>query len=93
VTDMLEELKGYLRLDMSYIDEDIFLDSLVIAAKAYIKTSTGKIVDEANQLHKLAVFMLCTHWYENRNIVIVGSITKTLEYGLSSILFSIEWSE
>ncbi|KQX69234.1 head-tail connector protein [Paenibacillus sp. Root444D2] len=90
---MLDELKEYLRLDMDETGEDTFLSSLIIAAKSYIKTATGKEVDELNSLHKLALFMLCTHWYENRNTVIIGQPSKTLEYSLQSIMFQIEWSD
>ncbi|MGE7828970.1 head-tail connector protein [Paenibacillus sp. NPDC093718] len=90
---MLTELKEYLRLDVSDTEEDTFLLSLITVAKSYIKNATGKVVDEQNAMHKLAVFLLCTHWYENRNAVLVGTVTKTLEYSLQSILFQMEWGD
>lgn len=35
---------------------------------------------------KHAVKMLVTHWYENRSLVIIGSISKELEFGLQRLL-------
>jgi uncharacterized phage protein (predicted DNA packaging) len=90
---MLTEVKEYLRLDVVDTEEDTFLLSLVDVAKTYVKNATGKTVNEANATHKLAVLMLVTHWYENRNSVIIGQITKSLEYSLKSILFQMEWSD
>lgn len=91
---MLTEVKEYLRLDdAADWEEDAFLQSLITAAKSYIKNATGKTVDEENSTHKLAVFILVTHWYENRNSVVIGQTTKTLEYSLQSILFQMEWSD
>lgn len=81
---MLEEAKNYLRIDGS--EEDIFLTSLIFAAKEFIKNSVGITLDETNELQKLAVFLLVSHWYENRQSVLIGSISKDLEFSLSSIL-------
>ena len=88
---MLNELKMYLRLDIDETENDLFLGSLISAASDYIFTATGKTFDEQKAIHKLAIFMLCTHWYENRNTVVIGVTTKNLEYSLQSILFQIEW--
>lgn len=38
-----------------------------------------------------AMLMLVAHWYENRNTVIVGSISKPLEYAVESLLSSQKW--
>lgn len=84
---LLDELKQYLRIDWG--DEDSFLSSLILVAQDYIQKATGKIYDETNPKHKLAVFLYCSHQYENRNPV-VSINTKTLEYSLQSLLFQIE---
>lgn len=85
---MLDELKQYLRIDWD--DEDLFLASLIDIAKDYITKATGKKFDNSNPKHKLAVFLYCSHQYDNRNPVVAQS-TKTLEYSLQSLLFQIEW--
>lgn len=38
-----------------------------------------------------AILMLCSHWYENRNTVLVGSISKSLEFAVESLLSSHKW--
>lgn len=38
-----------------------------------------------------AILMLVAHWYENRNTVLVGSISKPLEYAVESLLSSQKW--
>lgn len=38
-----------------------------------------------------AMLMLVAHWYENRNTVIVGSISKPLEFAVESLLSSQKW--
>lgn len=38
-----------------------------------------------------AMLMLVAHWYENRNTVLVGSISKPLEFAVESLLSSQKW--
>ncbi len=83
---MLEEVKDYLRIDGT--DEDSFIMSLISAAKQYIKGGTGCIVDENNDLHKLAVNLLATHWYENREAV---GKTDALAFSLQSIFMQMTY--
>lgn len=40
---------------------------------------------------KHAMLMLVGHWYENRGAVLVGSISKPLEYAVESLLSSQQW--
>lgn len=87
---MLEELKNYLRIDGD--EEDNFLVSLLSSSKQFIKTATGKEIDETKDLHKLAIFLFCAHQYENRNPVVSEQSNK-LDYSLHSVLFQIEWEE
>ncbi|MCM3730066.1 head-tail connector protein [Fictibacillus nanhaiensis] len=83
---MLEHVKEYLRIDGA--DDNSLLDSLILAAKTFIKNATGKDVDDLNDLHKLAVSLLVVHWFENRESV--GKAYK-LAYSLDSILFQISF--
>lgn len=89
---LIDDLKEYLRLDADDTEEDSFLGVLIAAAKMYIKTATGKEFNEESPRHRLAVYLYCTHMYENRNPVVTTS-TKTLELSLSSLLMQIEWGE
>lgn len=38
-----------------------------------------------------AMLMLVAHWYENRSTVLVGSISKQLEFAVESLLSSQKW--
>lgn len=84
---MLNEIKLYLRIDGE--EEDALLSSLIIAANEYIKNATRPDVDETSELYKTAVKLLISHWYENRGAVLIGSISKSLEFGLQSILIQL----
>jgi uncharacterized phage protein (predicted DNA packaging) len=83
---MLDEVKEFLRIDGE--GEEVFLSSLITASKAYIKNATGTDVIEDDYLHKLAINLLVSHWYENREVV--GKIDK-LAFGLESILLQIKY--
>jgi uncharacterized phiE125 gp8 family phage protein len=38
-----------------------------------------------------AILMLVGYWYENRSTVLVGSISKQLEFAVESLLSSQKW--
>lgn len=98
---LLDELKEYLRIDGN--DEDRSLSTILQSSifylenagvkhpKDYYLTVEGK---ELFSLHRLAIMMLATHFYENR-IAITPSTIKTAQqpipYGLQSIILQIKW--
>ena len=83
---MLQEVKNFLRIDG--VEEDTFLASLISAAKIYIKNATGVIVEETNDLHKLAINLLVSNSYENRLPLGQG---EKLAFSLDSILFQLKY--
>jgi uncharacterized phage protein (predicted DNA packaging) len=83
---IIDDVKTYLRIDGS--EEDTFLTSLISSAKEYIKNGTGYPVNEANELHKLAVNLLVTNWYENREPI--GKADK-LAFSLDSIFMQLRY--
>lgn len=83
---VLSEVKEFLRIDFD--DDDSLINTLIISAKTYIFNATGKEFDQFNELHKLCLMILITHWYENREAV--GKAEK-LSFSLSSILTQIEY--
>ena len=83
---MLQEVKDFLRIDG--VEEDVFLASLISAAKIYIKNATGIIADETNELHKLAVNLLVANSYENR--LPIGKDEK-LAFSLESVILQIKY--
>jgi uncharacterized phage protein (predicted DNA packaging) len=88
--ELLNETKEYLRIEADYTEEDPFLSNLILAAKEYVKNATSVVVDDSNGLHRLAIYILISHWYENREAVNMGSVSKNLEFSLKSILLQIE---
>lgn len=80
-----EELKSFLRVDFD--EDDKLIDSLIITSEGYLKNA-GCIVDYDNNLFLLAVKMLTSHWYENREVV--GTDEK-MAYSLSSIIMQLKY--
>lgn len=79
----LDELKLYLRIDGTF--EDVLLTSLQMAAEEYLK-SAGVLVNYENRLYHLCVMLLVNHWYSNREGVVIGTITKEMEFSLRAII-------
>jgi uncharacterized phage protein (predicted DNA packaging) len=80
----LQEAKEFLRVE--HEDEDLLLSSLLMASEKYIINATRTDVDRNSDLFLLAQRFLVAHWFENRNTVVVGSVSKNLEFALESIL-------
>jgi uncharacterized phage protein (predicted DNA packaging) len=83
---LLPKIKEFLRIDGG--EEDLFLSSLILASKAYIKNATGVNVIDTDNLHILAVSLLVAHSYENRLPMGKG---ETLPFSLESILVQIKY--
>lgn len=81
------EIKGYLRLDEDYTDEDDELTSLAMAAENYL-INAGCILSSENELAKLAIKILVVHWYENREPI--GKADR-LAFGLDNIIIQLKY--
>ena len=88
----LAEAKDFLKVEQDYTTEDNFINSLIIAAESYINNATGKTFVNTNELAKLAVKILMTHWYENRQIDAFTSVNK-LSFSLDCILTQLSYCE
>ena len=90
ISSGLDEIKGYLRLEISFTEDDNILNSLLLSAESYIKNVTGKKFEDNsndnNDLYKLAVHMLVTHWYDNRGAVSDKPVSE-LPFSLQHIIF------
>lgn len=84
----IEEIKLFLRIDDN--SEDTLIESFKSAAEEYLENA-GVIKDYSKELYKLAIKLLVSHWYENRDSVLIGSISKKLEYSLNSILIQLQY--
>ena len=85
----LSELKLYLRVEIDA--DDVFIETLRQAAVEYL-TNAG-VIQTDDALYALAVKLLVAHWYENRQAVIIGQVSKQLEYSLQAILAQLMYSK
>lgn len=94
---MLAEVKLYLRIDEDIEDE--LINSLISAAKSYIKSASGKTQTadgkplEEDELFKTAVKMLVAHWYDNRGTEYVGKTVSKIGNSFNMLLSQITVSE
>lgn len=86
----LEELKVFIRVDGE--DEDVLISTFKAAAEAYL-LNAGIKEDYTNKLYKLAVMLLVSHSYETRLPVLIGSISKNVEYSLQGIILQLQLSQ
>lgn len=81
----LEELKVWLRVDGD--EDDNLIASLQFAAEQYLNNA-GIKKDYNNELYKLAISLLVTHWYENREPT--GKADK-LAFSLDSMITQLRY--
>lgn len=82
----VDSVKNYLRIDGA--EDDSLLDLLIEAAKEYL--ANAGVVESEQKLYTIAVMLLVSHWYENRGAVLVGTISKTMELSLISIILQLK---
>lgn len=89
--ELLIEIKDFIKEDSNDTNVDTLIKTLKSAAEEFIKSSgvNNDAVDYNNKLYKLAVMMLVGHWYDNRGIVVVGTITKEIEISFNSIVIQL----
>lgn len=85
MTDLLKMSKEYLRIDGDH--DDNMLGLLINSAKQYMKNAGVK--EQESELYNLAIMMLVTNWYENREQV-TTSLPKAITLGLQSIILQLK---
>lgn len=66
----LDDIKDYIRIDSE--DDDLFLNTVFIGAKSFIRSYTGltdEQIDEKEEL-TLPIYVLCAEMYDNRQLTI-----------------------
>jgi len=86
----LEELKLFCRADGT--DEDTLISELQLGAEEYL-LNAGVNKDYTKKLYKLAIKLLVNHWYDNRDSVLIGSISKNMEFSLTSIITQLKYTQ
>lgn len=74
----VEKLKEYMRVDNS--DEDIFIESSLVGAKAYIKNYTGLTNEQIEEKEDftLVIYVLCSEMYDNRLYTVEKAIINPI---------------
>lgn len=81
----LREIKDFLRIDFD--EDDDYILSLKSAAESYLKNA-GIVVSYSNSLYILAIKLLVSHWYENREVI--GN-DKKMAYSLCNIITQLKY--
>lgn len=83
----LLEIKGYLRLDDT--SEDWLIEGLQSTGEKYLENA-GIKKDYKNPLYKLAINLLVSHWYENREPT--GKADR-LAFSLDNIILQLKYCQ
>lgn len=88
----IKDVKLYLKIDED--EDDPIITMQMKAAQSYLRKA-GVKTDQLNEesedydLYRLAICMIVGHWYENRNAVVIGSISREIEHSLTSIIIQL----
>lgn len=86
---ILEEVKLFIRADFD--DDDTLIEGLMLSAEEYL-SNAGVRKDYTKELYKLAIKLLVSHWYENREVEKVGKNVRKISYSLESIMAQLKYS-
>ena len=81
----LNKAKSYLRID--YVDDDTFINSLILASKQYLENACGEFTE--SELTDLAQLILIEHWNDNRTLI--GKVSEPVQHSLDAIIFQIRY--
>lgn len=87
----LDDAKAFLKVD--YNDEDLTIESLIMASEMYLKNATGKEFTNKNQLAVLYCKVLINEWFSNRELMQGKDVSEKVRFTLQSILLQLQYSE
>ena len=80
----IEELRRYAVLDQG--GDMMMLQACMDAAIAWFGNAGVKPPEEANRLYDIGVYMLATHYFDNRGVAPEGGKSGELPFGVFSIM-------
>lgn len=86
----LQELKTFLKIDSE--EEDNLINTLQFAAEEYL-VNAGVSKDYNKELYKLAIKILVSHWYENREVEMIGKKISKIAFGLDTIITQLKYTQ
>lgn len=86
-----DSVKNYIRVDTDDALVMKEITTLYNAAKALVMQKTGKAFEEESaepkfELYRLAIWMMVSHWYENRTPVVMGTIATEIPYSAEMLI-------
>jgi uncharacterized phage protein (predicted DNA packaging) len=80
-------MKLYLHIEGN--DEDTFITALIEAAKEYLKNAGVTV--QSGTLYDLALKLLVSHWYENREVETIGKNISKISFSLDTIIAQLKY--
>ncbi len=87
-----DEVKQYLRVEGS--EEDSLIETITDGAVSFCETKINRPILDTNMTDenrwevpkeiRIAIYMLISHWYENR--IPVGQVTEEIAFSVNAIL-------
>ena len=77
--------------DVDHDEEDLLLEGFQKASETYL-ANAGIEKDYDNELYKLAVKILLSHWYENRTVETTGANFHKVSFSLDTIITQLQLS-
>lgn len=89
----LAEIKEYLRLEPTDIEEDGLINSFLATAEEYLKGATGfTFASGVPERAKLIVKLLVSHWYDNRAIMTTAPNVNKIDFTVQTLLSQLTYS-
>lgn len=85
----LEGMKAYGYADDGSFQIDVAARCLN-AAKEYL--FNAGVRERASELYDQGVYMLAMHWYDNRDVDIIGQVRGELSHGVQSIIHQLAYT-
>ncbi|NIF20583.1 head-tail connector protein [Candidatus Pantoea multigeneris] len=97
----VEQVKHHCNLELGFTEDDVWIAGRIKAAVKMVEKSTrrtlyesaddpGFITDRDSLLYgediETAMLMLIAHWYANREAVVTGLTSTSLDYAVEAIL-------
>lgn len=86
----LVSMKNFLRIDLDMTDSDAELLILLKSAVEYVESATGKQYAANSNLMDMAVLLLVSHWFENRNMSNKTTSVQEYPHSITAIINTIK---
>ena len=83
MTITIKDVKQYLRI--SYSNDDNYLELLIKTAKQLIEEQTGVVYNDKDEIYRLAILQVVSHFYDKRESFSDKSLT-TIPYTMDCLI-------